>query len=203
MSASRFFDLYTAARAATVAVTGVSAAGAVGNAEAVGSGVLVTGVEATGAVGSVHILAPHIRQQIRDRVASVLTTGVALVSSRVYTSRVYPLSEAKLPAIAVYTSSETSNLMSFQPPTLQRSMSLTVDVYARAVDTFDDDVDAICVQIEDAIGDDFRVNGLAKQIHLISTDIDYNGEAEHPVGIASMTFEVSYVTSITDASTAR
>ena len=145
----------------------------------------------------------HVRKDIRDRVASVLTTGVTLVSSRVYTSRVYPLSEAKLPAIAVYTSSETSNLMSFQPPTLQRSMSLTVDVYARAVGTFDDDVDAICVQIEDTIGADFRVNGLAKQIHLISTEIDYNGEAEQPVGIASMTFEVAYVTSILDASTAR
>lgn len=146
---------------------------------------------------------PHVRKQIRDQVASVLTAGVALVSSRVYPSRVYALSENKLPAIAVYTASEASSLMSFQPPTLTRTISLTVDIFLRATDTFDDDLDAICVQVEDAIGADFRVNGLAKQIILTGTEIDYNGEAEMPVGIVSMTFEVGYVTTIADASTAR
>jgi hypothetical protein len=146
---------------------------------------------------------PHVRQQIRDRIASDLTTGVPLVANRVYTSRVYPLTEANLPAITVHTGSEASSLMAMGTVTLTRSVSISVDAYVRATNAFDDDVDAICVQIEDALGGDFRLGGIAKDIVLVSTDIDFSGEAEQPVGIARLTFDVRYVTSIEDASTAR
>ena len=50
----------------------------------------------------------HVRQQIRDRVATTLTSAVSLVSSRVFTTRVHPLNEDLLPAISVYTGSESS-----------------------------------------------------------------------------------------------
>ena len=145
----------------------------------------------------------HVRKQIRDRVASVLAASVGLVAGRVYASRVYPLTDAKLPAVTVYTGAENSGLMAMGTVTLQRDLSITVDAYVKATATFDDDVDAICVQIEDAIGADFRVNGLAKDIVLSSTEIDFSSEAEQPVGVARLTFIVRYVTSISDASTAR
>lgn len=145
----------------------------------------------------------HLRKQIRDRVASVLATSVTLVSGRVYASRVYPLTDAKLPAVTVYTGSESSALMAFGTVTLQRDLAITVDAYIKTTATFDDDVDAICVQIEDAIGADFRVNGLAKDIVLSSTEIDFSSEADQPVGVARLTFTVRYVTSIEDSSTAR
>lgn len=145
----------------------------------------------------------HVRKQIRDRVASVLSASVGLVSGRVYASRVYPLTDAALPAVTVYTGAETSGLMAMGTVTLQRELSITVDAYVKSAVTFDDDVDAICVQIEDAIGSDFRVNGLAKDIVLSSTEVDFSSEGEKPVGVARLTFTVRYVTSIEDASTAR
>ena len=67
----------------------------------------------------------------------------------------------------------------------------------------DDTIDSICVQVEEAIASDYTLNGIAKNTVLISTDIDFSGEAEQPVGIARLTFSVLYVTSINDVETAR
>lgn len=145
----------------------------------------------------------HVRKQIRDRIASVVSTGATLVSGRVYTTRVYPLTTANLPAITVYTGGETSALQTMGVKTLMRELQVAVDVYVSVTSTTDDDVDAIAVQIEEAIANDFDVNGLAKRVVLVSTDIDFSGETEQPIGIARLTFSVSYITAINDVETAR
>jgi len=133
----------------------------------------------------------------------VLTTNVALVSSRVYGTRVYSLTEADLPAITVYAGSETSGLQTVGLKTSQRIVSIQVDAYVRATSDFDDDVDAIAVQIEEAIANDFTVNGLAKTAVLSSTEMNFSGEAEQPIGSARLTFDVRYDTAINDVETAR
>jgi hypothetical protein len=145
----------------------------------------------------------HVRKQIRDRVASTLTSGVALAQRRVYASRVYPLTEAQLPALAVYSASEGSGLQTMGLRTLMRELSLTVEVYVRVNERFDDDIDALCVQIEEAIAADYTLNGLAKDTILTGTEIDFDGEAEKPVGVARLTYTIRYVTSIGDVETAR
>lgn len=145
----------------------------------------------------------HVRKQIRDQIASLLTSGVSLVSSRVYTSRIYPLTEAKLPAVTIYTGSEASGLMAMGNVTLDRNLLISVDAYVRITDTFDDDIDALAVQIEESIAADFRLGGLVKHIVLTGTEIDFNGEAEQPVGVARLTFEARYVTTIGDVETAK
>ena len=145
----------------------------------------------------------HVRKQIRDRVASTLTAGVSIVQRRIYTSRIYPLTESQLPAIAVYSASESSNLQTMGVRTLMRDLSLSVEVYVRVNDRFDDDVDALCVQIEEAIAGDYALGGLAKDTILSGTEIDFDGDAEKPVGVARLTFSVRYVTSIEDVETAR
>lgn len=145
----------------------------------------------------------HVRKQIRDRIASTLTSGVSLVSNRVYASRVYPLTEAKLPAITVYTGAEISNRLNMGVSDLNRSLSVEVDIYVRATGTFDDDVDAIAVQVEEAIAGDFTVNSLAKEAVLTGTDIQFSGDAEQPIGVAKLTFTVRYVTALTDVEAAK
>lgn len=145
----------------------------------------------------------HVRSQIRDRIVAVLLPAVTLVKRRVYASRVYPLTAENLPAVLVYARSEASGLMAMGTITSDRTISMSVDVYVRATQNFDKDVDAICVQVEEAIAADFRVNGLAKQAVLTGTEIDYNGDAEQPIGVARLTYEIRYVTTIGDVETAR
>ena len=145
----------------------------------------------------------HVRKQIRDRMASTISTGATLVSSRVYTTRIYPLTDANLPAITVYTGSEVSNRLNMGLNDLNRSLTVDVDVYVRATSTFDDDVDAIAVQIEEAIAGDFTVNGLAKEAVLTGTEIQFSGDAEQPIGVAKLTYSVRYVTALNDVEAAK
>lgn len=145
----------------------------------------------------------HVRKQIRDRMESILTAGASLASGRVYASRVYPLTGPDLPAIAIYTSSESSGLQTMGVRTLAREISLNVDAYVRINDTFDDVIDALCVEIEETIAADYTLNGLVKDTILTSTEIDFDGEAEKPVGVARLTYTIRYVTSIGDVETAR
>lgn len=145
----------------------------------------------------------HVRKQIRDRMEAVLSGAVALATGGVYASRVYPLTQAKLPAVTVYSGSEASALQTMGSKTLARDLSLIVDAYVRVTDTFDDDLDALCVQIEEAVAADYTLNGLAKNTVLTSTEIDFDSEAERPVGVARMTYTIRYVTTIGDVETAR
>jgi hypothetical protein len=145
----------------------------------------------------------HVRKSIRDRMESILKTGVTSVSNRVYASRVYPLTGPDLPALAVYTASESSGLQTMGVRTLARELSLSVDAYVRVNDTFDDTIDALCVEIEETIAADYTLNGLVKDTILTSTEIDFDGEAERPVGVARLTYTIRYVTTIGDVETAR
>lgn len=149
----------------------------------------------------------HVRKQIRDQFVTLLTAGVTLVSSRVYATRVYPLTQAKLPAITVTIGSESSGLMTMGATmgskSLDRTVDIAVSVYENATASLDSAIDAIAVQIEEAIGADFTLGGIAKESVLTSTSIDFSGETEQPVGIATLTFSVRYVTSLTDVETAR
>lgn len=145
----------------------------------------------------------HVRKKIRDNVSSALSEGVTLVQSRVYPTRVFAIDGAKLPCVAVYTTSETSDIRTMGQKTLSRSVSVVAEVYIRVTGSFDDDADAIAAQIEAAIAADTTIGGMAKDAILTSTEIDFSGDAEAPIGVARLTYSVDYVTSIGDAETAR
>lgn len=149
----------------------------------------------------------HVRKQIRDQFVSTLTSAVTLVSSRVYATRFYPLTQAKLPAITIITNQEASDLLTMGAGASSRSMVRNVDVvvsvYENATASLDNAIDAIATQIEEAIGADYTLGGIAKKSVLTSTSIDFSGETEQPVGIATLTFTVQYVTSQDDVETAK
>jgi len=145
----------------------------------------------------------HIRKRMRDYFDTVLLADVPLVQSRVFPTRIFPLDGGKLPCLAVYTTSESSALQTMGLKTLARDVSIVVEAYIRATDRFDDDADALSVQIESAVAADTTLGGLAKDTILTSTEIEFSNEAEKPIGVARLTFTVRYVTSISDASTAR
>ena len=145
----------------------------------------------------------HVRKQIRDQIAATLRSGVSNVRRRVFSSRVYPLTEGDLPAVSVYGGVEVSSLLNIGTRDMMRNLTMNIDAYIRVTETFDDDIDAICVQIEEAMAGDFKVNGLAKDAILTSTEIDFSGDTEQPIGVARLTYNVRYVTAIDDAEAAK
>lgn len=145
----------------------------------------------------------HVRQQIRDRVATVVT-GLPTTGSNVYKTRRYALDDSKLPAICVYTMDESSSLITIGSRTLRRVINVAIDIVIKGSSTtVSDTLDTICVSAEEALAADFTLNGLAKSSVLTSTEIDVNVEGEKSIASARLVYAVEYVTSITDVETAR
>lgn len=145
----------------------------------------------------------HVRKQIRDRVAT-LVTGLPTTGANVYKMRRYALDDTKLPAICVYTMDESSSLITIGSRTLLRTINVAVQAFAKgASTTISDTIDTICVEVEEAIAADFQLNGLAKSCVLTESQIDINVEGERSVANVSLIYSVEYVTSITDVETAR
>jgi|TARA_R100000426_G_scaffold485_2_gene938 hypothetical protein len=134
----------------------------------------------------------HKRQSIRERVASTLT-GLTTTGSNVFQSRVYPIENTKLPCLLIYTREETSEPLTTNPPrAIEKVLSLVVEGYVKANTNFDDTIDTICEEVEEALFTDRLINDLALDSFLINTDISYNGEGDNPLGIVVMTFQITY-----------
>ena len=145
----------------------------------------------------------HVRQQIRDRVAT-LVTGLPTTGASVYKMRRYALDDAKLPAICVYTTDESSSLITIGSRTLRRVINVVIDIIIKGSSTaVSDSIDTICVSAEEAMAADFTLNGLAKSSVLTSSEIDVNVEGEKSIASARLVYAVEYVTLITDVETAR
>ena len=137
-------------------------------------------------------MANHIRQQIREKFGTTLT-GLTTTGSNVFESRVYPLENASLPALIIYTKSETSEPIVIGTQRLMsRELSVVVEGYAKATSNFDDTIDTISKEVEEAIAADRTLDGLAKDCYLESTEIEFNGEGEKPLGYVSLTFLTNY-----------
>ena len=134
----------------------------------------------------------HLRQQIRERVATTLT-GLTTTGSNVFQSRVYPIENTKLPCLLIYTREESSEPLDMSPPrTIEKRLSLVIEGYVKANSNYDDTIDTITKEVEVAMYGDRLINNLAKDSFLVSTEIDFNGEGDNPLGIVVMTFEIPY-----------
>jgi hypothetical protein len=144
----------------------------------------------------------HVRQQIRNQVATTIT-GLA-TGATVYKMRKFSLDDSALPALVVYSNDEVSNLVTVGTRTLNRSVTIVIEVIALGSSTsVFDTIDTMCAEVETAVANDFTVGGLAKSAILRRTDTDVNTDGDKAIGVATMNFEVQYVTSIGDAETAR
>jgi len=137
-------------------------------------------------------MANHIRQQIREAIATAVT-GLATTGARVYQSRVYPLETANLPALLVYSDSDTSEPMTIHAPrVLQRSLSVRVVAIAKAVADVDDTLDKICKEVETALANPVSGLTMAKTVTLTGTQLEMVGTAEQPAGAANMQYQIDY-----------
>lgn len=132
----------------------------------------------------------HARQQIREAVAT-LVTGLTTTGSNVFQSRVYRLQASELPALLVYTNSETVE-RSHMTSGLVRELTLRVEGIAKALANIDDTLDTIGAEVEAALGGQEPAG--VEDLVLQSADVTINGEGEQQVGAIVMDFLVRYRT---------
>ncbi len=137
-------------------------------------------------------MANHVRQQIREYFGTTLT-GLTTTGANVFESRVYTLQENTLPSLVIYTKSETSEpIVIGVDRVMSRDLSVVIEGYVKATSNFDDTIDTISKEVEEAIAADRTLGGLAKDCYLESTEIEFNAEGEKPLGYVSLTFLTNY-----------
>lgn len=134
----------------------------------------------------------HIRTRIRQNLVTSLT-GLANTGSNVFDSRVYPMTADTLPGICVYTSSEISNYTSINPPrTLDKVITASIEIYVQMIDTYDEVLDQITADVEEALYTDLTRNGLAQDTRVMSFDSTFSGDVEQPLILGKLTVQIRY-----------
>jgi len=144
----------------------------------------------------------HVRQQIRDDIVTTLT-GLTTTGSNVFRSRIFPLEETNLPALCIYTKSETSEYDTIGlPRSVNRILDVAVEAYVKGVSNYDNTLDTIAVEVEEAIAADITLGNLAKDAQITAFEADFAGDGEQPVAVGRFTVTVQYRTVENDVETA-
>jgi hypothetical protein len=144
----------------------------------------------------------HVRQQIRDDIVTTLT-GLTTTGSNIFRSRIFPLEETNLPALCIYTKSETSEYDTIGlPRSVNRVLDVAVEAYVKGVSNYDNTLDTIAVEMEEAIAADITLGGLAKDAQITAFEADFAGDGEQPVAVGRFTVTVEYRTVENDVETA-
>ena len=136
----------------------------------------------------------HVRKQIRDNIVTTLT-GLTTTGSNVFRTRVYPFESSKLPGLAIYTDNEEIEVQTITAPRTQiRLLTVTVDCYVRGVSNFDNDLDTISEEVEEALATDLTRGGLAKDTRVAGFEADFSGDGDQPIANGKISIEVEYAT---------
>lgn len=135
----------------------------------------------------------HRRRIVRDAAVTRLT-GLATTGSNVFNSRARVLADSQLPALRVYTPQERAETGSdlLGDSMKMHRIELRVEVVAKAADTVENTIDAICELVEAAIATDETLGGVTQWCAYQSTDIEYEDE-DQTVMQATLSFEAIYI----------
>lgn len=138
----------------------------------------------------------HPRKKIRDAFKAALDQKTS-AGRNVFASRLAPITLDTLPALMVYVRDETiapDDYPASGEGSVKRRLEITVECVVKGKKTVDDDLDALCEEVE-AVFEFFPIPGFgAAEPRLIETELDVSDAFQEPVGSASLTFEVEYRT---------
>lgn len=136
------------------------------------------------------------RKAIRYAVADLLVAGNTSADDRVARTKKTPWRSKELPAISVYTVSESVAVDASRslPRVLNRNLDVTVEGTLKLTDDIDDALDDFAEEIEAVMKADPTFGGAAVDSILSDTSFSFDLNAEQPVGCVSLTYAVLYVT---------
>ena len=140
----------------------------------------------------------HPRSTIRNAIINQLN-GKTDAADRIYGNRAKPLFDQFLPAILVYAKDENIiekryEIDGFGP--LKRELEIAIEAVILGGDDFDQKLDDISIQIENAL-DGFEIETRKSDIiKLKSTEIDSSIEGSKIYGAVRLTYSVTYRTQV-------
>lgn len=136
------------------------------------------------------------REQVLTAIRTALT-GTTGVSTRIYRSRVEPLSRGESPAIVIEPVSDTAQ-QNTSLPTLDWSLMVRVAVIVRG-NVPDQLADPIVQDMHSKITADLTLGGYAIDVQPQSVEFELM-EADQPAGVISCMYLVRYRTTVADLS---
>lgn len=140
----------------------------------------------------------HQRQVICDKVVDLLVAGATVAGARVYPNRFLPLrtkgAKDELPAILVYTLSETSDDEDTAPRELTRKLELAIDGIVAVESDADAALNALALEIETVMHADPYLDETAGDSLLTDTDLGVEPDGDRLLGRVALTYEVTYRT---------
>lgn len=139
----------------------------------------------------------HERQDIRDAVVRALS-GHTPAGTRVYRSRMGPPREADLPCICVYVDTETVDETPTSTGELTRTIDLQIEGYAAVVHAADIEaaLDDLALAIETAVDVADTFENTTDQVQMSGTVLGLTADGQRPMGVARLTYEVTYRTDL-------
>jgi hypothetical protein len=135
-------------------------------------------------------MSKHARQQIREAIVDTLS-AITEFGGRVYGYRTRP--HRTMPDATVRTvNDEVQHELDTLDGLEVHVLTVTVEIRAKEKDGVDDTLDALCLLVEEAMRDDPTFGDLVKQLELVGTSIEIEGETDEKNGLASIEYEVWY-----------
>ncbi len=134
----------------------------------------------------------HIRTRLRDAVAAAIDICPSLV--KVARRRVHNWAVEDLPAANVYYLREAVGRDAVAPKQ-RRDLQLLVDLHIASPNDIDGELDALCVEVEQAMARDRTWSKLALDSELLETTFGHDGQGEVTMGLARLRYTISYRTS--------
>lgn len=132
----------------------------------------------------------HARKQIRDAVIATLT-GLTTTGNNVFASRVYPIQASELPCLVIHSGGETVNLTT-QDGTMERNLTLDIEIRVKATTALEDMLDTISSEIETALLGTLPAG--VKVSELSAVQFGLSGDGDQPHGFANMQMNFVYYT---------
>jgi hypothetical protein len=137
------------------------------------------------------------RESILTAIATVLT-GTTGVSTRIYRSRVEPLTRGESPALVIEPISDTAE-QNTSLPKLDWSLTVRVSVIVRGI-VPDQQADATVESLHSKMMSDLTLGGYSYDVQPVGVSFDLV-EADQPAGVISCDYLVRYRTALSDLTT--
>lgn len=149
-------------------------------------------------------MADHLRKQIRDAMVAAVT-GLATTGTNAFGTRIHPVEAARLPAVLVYATEETSDTTTLGVDgTQQRITTFEVACVARKAAGVEDEIDQIALEVEQALHTSFAGGALAalvKRLELVTWEFEFDPEADQPLAAGILSYLAEYGTKESDPTT--
>lgn len=133
-----------------------------------------------------------IEELIRDT-AVVALGNLSTTGKNVFSERVHNVEDIKLPALLLYKRElESEPIVMNSARTVEKNLIIHVEGYVKQNTGYEDKVDDISQEVEEAFYTNRLLNNLVKDSFLIETLIEYESEGDNPLARVVMDFQVVY-----------